>query len=111
MKASRPAREGQLRTILTFSLLGLMLFCVPAPARAQSSDPPKPRSHKGRIIGTIVGAAGGFALGVFAGIGAYDDAINSDQKVWTMAAVFGAAGGVGGYFVGNALDRRGNSRT
>ncbi|MGE5359580.1 MAG: hypothetical protein ACM3NQ_11225 [Bacteroidales bacterium] len=90
-----------------FALLVLALLSVPAAARAQSSGAPKAHSHKGRVIGTIVGIAGGFALGVLAGIGAYDDAINSDQKVWTVATLCAAGGGIGGYLLGNAIDHRG----
>lgn len=70
-------------------------------ADAQSGSSP---SSKGRVIGTIVGAAGGFVLGLFAGLNWFDDAIDSDRKVWTTAIAFSAAAGVGGYFIGRAAD-------
>ncbi|MCI0349236.1 MAG: hypothetical protein L0Z53_07420 [Acidobacteriales bacterium] len=63
-------------------------------------------SHKYRTIFTIAGGGGGFAVGVFAGLAAFDDAINSDRKVWTTAILSAAGGAVGGYFLGRALDKR-----
>ena len=53
-------------------------------------------------IWTAVGAGAGFGLGVWAGLTRFDDAINSDRKVWTTAIVSAAIGGVLGYLV----DRR-----
>ena len=37
---------------------------------------------------------------------ARSDAINSDRKVWTTAALSAVGGAVGGYFLGRALDKR-----
>ena len=45
-------------------------------------------------------------MGLGAGIAAFDDAINSDRKVWTTAALSAVGGAVGGYFLGRALDKR-----
>lgn len=72
----------------------------------QGTGKPGP-SHKFRTIFTIVGGGGGFVLGVFAGIGAYDDSINASRKITTLAVITGAGGAVGGYFLGRALDKRG----
>ena len=66
----------------------------------------KTESGKFRAILTIGGAGGGFALGVVGGLAAFDDAVNSDRKVWTTAILAGIAGGVGGYFLGRSLDKR-----
>jgi len=63
------------------------------------------QSHKYRTVFTLVGAGGGFALGVFAGLAAFDDSVNSDRKVWTTALVSAAGGAVGGYFIGRAIDK------
>ena len=49
-------------------------------------------------------AAGGFAAGMFLGLGAFDDSINSEQKVWTTAALLGAAGGVAGWWAARKID-------
>jgi hypothetical protein len=51
---------------------------------------------------TAAGAGAGFGLGLYAGLRAFDDAVNSDRKVWTAAIVAGAAGALVGYLVGRA---------
>src|SRR5262249_14201949 len=66
----------------------------------------KAESHKYRTVFTLVGGGGGFALGVFAGLAAFDDSVNSDRKVWTAALVSAAGGAVGGYFIGRSIDKR-----
>ena len=63
-------------------------------------------SYKYRTIFTLAGGGGGFAVGVFAGLAAFDDATNSDRKVWTTAALSAVGGAVGGYFLGRVLDKR-----
>jgi len=60
-----------------------------------------------RLLGSS--PRGGFAVGLFAGLAAFDDATNSDRKVWTTAILAGVGGAVGGYFLGRALDKRGKS--
>src|SRR4030095_13464604 len=77
----------------------------------QTGSTPSGESHKYRTIMTIAGAGGGFTGGVLLGIAGFDDAINSDRKVWTTAIVGAAAGGVGGYFIGRALDHRNRKTT
>ena len=64
------------------------------------------QSHRFRTILTIVGGGGGFTLGAFAGIGAYEDSHNASSKVWTTALIAAAGGAAGGYFLGRALDKR-----
>lgn len=49
---------------------------------------------------TAVGAAAGFGVGVWAGLRAFDDAIDSDRKVWTTAILSAAGGGVAGLLIG-----------
>ena len=46
------------------------------------------------MVWTLVGIGAGFGAGVFLGLHAFDDAINSDRKVWTSAIVGAAAGGL-----------------
>ncbi len=55
--------------------------------------------HSSTPVWTFVGAGAGFGLGVWAGLTAFDDAINSARKVWTTAIVSAIAGGVLGYLV------------
>ena len=73
---------------------------------AQQPAPKREESHKYRTILTLAGGGGAFALGVFVGLNAFDDAVNSDRKLWTTAALSAAGGAVGGYFLGRALDKR-----
>lgn len=88
-------------------LIALVIALFPAwPVHAQGTTG---QSSRWRATWTIVGAGAGFGVGVWAGLTAFDDAINSDRKVWTSAIVGAAIGGVGGYFIGRAQDRRGSS--
>ena len=87
------------------SIVVLMIAVAGDAVFAQQAPTPGSESHKYRAIGTLAGAGGGFTLGVFAGIGAFDDAINADRKVWTTALIAAAGGAVGGYFLGRAVDK------
>jgi hypothetical protein len=84
---------------------GLLLIAAGQPAFSQQPAPRTAESHKYRVIFTIAGAGGGYTAGVFAGIAAFDDAVNSDRKVWTTALIMAAGGAIGGYFLGRALDK------
>jgi hypothetical protein len=84
-----------------------MLFISQTLCFGQQAAKKSGQSHKFRTIFTIVGGGGGFALGVFAGIGAFDDSINASRKITTTALITAAGGAVGGYFIGRALDKRG----
>jgi hypothetical protein len=75
-------------------------------AFAQQPAPKTQESHRYRTIFTVIGGAGGFAVGVFAGIVAFDDAVNSERKASMTAAASAVGGAVGGYFLGRALDKR-----
>jgi hypothetical protein len=57
---------------------------------------------------TSIGAGAGFGLGVWAGLTKFDDAINSDRKVWTTAIVSAAVGGVLGFLVDRKQARSSN---
>lgn len=54
-------------------------------------------------MGLGVGAGAGFGLGLWAGLAWFDDATNSDQKVWGTAIGFSIAGGVIGVLVGRSV--------
>jgi len=59
-----------------------------------------------RTIGLLAGGGGGFTLGLFAGLAAFDDDLNSDRKLWTAALLSAAGGAVGGYFLGRHFDKK-----
>ena len=86
--------------------LGVLVLLNCNRALAQQPSPGSNESHKYRAIFTVAGGGGGFALGSFAGLAAFDDSINSDRKLWTTAALSAVGGAVGGYFLGRALDKR-----
>ena len=92
--------KGWILCILLVGVTGNSAF-------GQQSPPPRGKSHKYRAIFTLAGGGGGFALGLFAGLAVFDDATNSDRKVWTTAILAGVGGALGGYFLGRALDKRG----
>jgi len=87
------------------TFLGVLLLTCNS-AFAQQPAPKRDEPHKYRTILMLAGGGGGFLLGTFAGLATFDDAINSDRKVWTTAALSAVGGAVGGYFLGRALDKR-----
>ena len=91
------------KQILMISAL-IVLAC--GPAFAQQPAQAAVESHKYRTGLTLAGAGGGFVAGLYVGLNVYDDAVNSDRKVWTAAIAGSAGGAVGGYFLGRILDKR-----
>lgn len=86
------------RTIVIGVILGGLAMLAYAPmSRAQES---MRRSKWAPWIGASIGTAAGFGLGMLTGLRFYDDAVNSDMKVWRSAYVGAAIGGVSGYLVG-----------
>jgi hypothetical protein len=89
-------QEVHMRTALT--VLTLVVSCSTL-AQAQTAEPPR-RGHP--VIWTTVGAAAGFSFGLWLGLAAFDDDVNSESKVWATAVATGAASGIAAYL----LDRR-----
>lgn len=85
-------RKAFVITLLLWLGLGL-------PAQAQTRN----RSVGVTITWTAIGAGAGFGVGLWAGLTAFDDAINSDRKVWTSALVGAGVGALGGYLIGRSL--------
>ncbi len=87
----------------------MVLLATPAsadPARhTAGSSKSAPASGTKRALWTAVGVGAGFAAGLFIGLNAFDDAVNSDRKVWTSALVGAAAGGLAGNLNGKATKR------
>jgi hypothetical protein len=97
-----------IRKALGLGLVGLRLCHVPASADAAGRSPaapPKASSSSKRVIWTLVGIGAGFGAGLFIGLNAFDDAVNSDQKVWTSALVGAAAGGLAGGLLSRNVGR------
>ncbi len=91
-----------MRTLIAGSLAVLLMSAVLA---QQPPTAAKQEKATWRTVGAVAGAGGGYALGLAIGLVKFDDAINSDRKVWTAAIVGAVAGGVGGYFAGRAIDK------
>jgi membrane associated rhomboid family serine protease len=94
------------RKAFCFGLVALLLFHVPASADTTGrSAPAKASPSSKRVIWTLVGIGAGFGAGLFIGLNAFDDAVNSDQKVWTSALVGAAAGGLAGGLLSRNVGR------
>jgi hypothetical protein len=96
---------------MTIRRIAVVLTCagcmaVSSVAHAQSRSP---QTSRATVTWTIGGAGAGFGVGLWAGLSAFDDAINSERKVWTTALVGAAAGAVGGYLIGRARARNSGS--
>jgi len=87
--------------------LSLVLLCILLTGSiAHADDGSAQQQRSFRPVWTVVGAGAGFGLGVWAGLTKFDDAINSDRKVWTTAIVSAAAGGVLGFLIDRHRARR-----
>jgi hypothetical protein len=94
------------RKAFAFGLIGLMLSHTPLSADA--GEQPRPASGSSgtkRVVWTLVGIGAGFGAGLFLGLNAFDDSINSDRKVWTSALVGAAAGGLAGALLSRNIGR------
>jgi hypothetical protein len=80
-------------------LVTLIQLGVPVGTSAQTSTstpPPQRASTTKRVVWTLIGAGIGFGAGVMFGLNRFDDATNSDRKVWISAIVGAVAGGIAG---------------
>jgi hypothetical protein len=87
--------------MLVVAALVLSLPAVPAAQQTQKPRHAGQGSAAKRTAWTLIGAGLGFGAGLLVGMQQFDDAINSDQKVWTSAIAGAAAGGL----AGNLLSR------
>ena len=96
------------RKAFCLGLMGLLLSQSPVWADTggrPSAPPPRASSTTKRVAWTLVGIGAGFAAGLFIGLSAFDDSINSDQKVWTSVIVGAAAGGLAGGLLSRNVGR------
>ena len=96
------------RRAFGLGLIGLTLVSAPVSADT-AGRPPATRtrasSSSKRVMWTLVGIGAGFGAGLFIGLNAFDDSINSDRKVWTSALVGAAAGGLAGGLLSRSVGR------
>ena len=85
-----------IRRLIGGLLVASLLVAPLAADDGRNQNPSRKGSGGKRAAWIAVGAAAGFAAGLFIGLNAYDDATDSDRKVWTTALVMAAAGGVAG---------------
>lgn len=98
------------KRLLSLSLAPLMAFGSVAQAQAQTPTP-SARSNRSTVVWTIAGAGAGFGIGLSTGLNKYDDAIDSDRKVWTSAVVGAAIGAAGGYLIARLRNSRSRPAT
>lgn len=79
--------------IVAAATLAIAVMAAPTHAQQTSGSGGKTAAW------TAVGAGAGFGLGLWAGLTAFDDAINGDRKAWTSAIVGAAAGGTLSYLL------------
>ena len=87
------------RRVLGLVLLGSIAFQSVAAAAPSGEEPQAQRRSSStgkRVVWTLIGAGVGFGAGLLIGLNKFDDATNSDRKVWTSALVGAGAGGVAG---------------
>src|SRR5262245_16497541 len=85
------------RKACTVALVATLLGAVPLGAQTRDTRPQaahKSSSTGKRVAWTLIGAGAGFAAGVFLGLNQFDDAINSDRKVWATAIACSAGGAI-----------------
>lgn len=84
------------RRFLSGLLVASLLVAPLAADEGKNQGATGKRSAGKRAAWIAIGAAAGFGAGLFIGLNAFDDAVDSDRKVWTTALVAAAAGGVAG---------------
>lgn len=86
-------------------VLSLALVAVIGLGSTTYAQTTSKKSSRSTAIWTAAGAGAGFGIGLTAGLNKYDDAINSDRKVWTSAIVGAAIGAAGGYLISRLRNR------
>lgn len=86
-------------------LLSLALVAAIGLGSTAHAQTTSKKSSRSTAIWTAAGAGAGFGIGLTAGLNKYDDAINSDRKVWTSAVVGAAIGAAGGYLISRLRNR------
>ena len=85
------------KKIVLLVILAATGMLMPPYLQAKEQADAKKKGHLW-LIPVLAGV--GFATGIYAGLSAFDDSINSEQKVWTTAALFSVGGGIAGWLIG-----------
>jgi hypothetical protein len=98
-------KEGTNMKLVQLSLIALLVLATTATTSVLAGDPAATsgKSIKGRVIGLVAGAAGGFFLGWAI---SDDDAMYAEKKLATNIAIAMTACGAGGFLAGWAIDKR-----
>jgi hypothetical protein len=98
--------ERRIRQVVMLCVVAALLAAGrPVAAQASGAPPPRKTSTARKIGWTVLGAAAGFGAGAWFGLHKFDDAVNSDRKVWTSAIAGAIAGGVAGGFLSRDIRR------
>jgi hypothetical protein len=89
-------------------LVGALIIVLSSASAAHAQSATADRS-RARVLWAVAGGGAGFGIGLWAGLTAFDDAVNSDRKVWTSAVVGAGVGAAAGYLIGRAHDRSGRA--
>ena len=97
-----------LKRVLVVGVSFIRLLAVVSDAAGQTASPvgPSPTAES-RLAWTLIGSGLGLGGGLVSGVALFDGAIDSNRKVWTMAAL----GALGGGVIGNLSSRTGGNRT
>lgn len=95
-----------MKRILAIMCLGAL--CAAVPGRGAELDT-QGASRRKHWLGILIGAGAGFGAGTAIGFAAFDEAINSEQKVYTSMAAGTLIGAVTGYFISRTLGREDES--
>ena len=81
------------------AVAAIVVIVIVASSPALAQDTSAHHRAPRRVLWTLVGAGGGFGIGLFVGLKRFDDAINSDRKVWTSAIIGAGAGAAIGWWL------------
>lgn len=95
-----------MKRIVAIMCLGALCAAVPGMGAELDTQGAPRRKH---WLGILIGAGAGFGAGTVIGFAAFDEAINSEQKVYTSMAAGTLIGAITGYFISRTLGREDES--
>ena len=95
---------NRVRLPVIVAILVTLLIVDAGPMFAQQQDVARPRRTK--VIWTVIGAAAGAGVGMWAGFQKFDQATFAERKITTATIAGGAIGGVVGWTIGFGRSRQ-----